>query len=80
MVDPIGSSFPPSVQAVNKARSTVQAQKSESSAGAADEVSLTAEAQELSEADRLASETREQLVQQQDETLSRAGQQLDKLL
>ncbi len=80
MVDPIGSSLPPSVQAVNKARSTVQAQKSEGSAGASDEVSLSAEAQELAEADRLASDVREQLVQQQDETLSRTGQQLNTLL
>lgn len=82
MVDAIGSSFSPSVQAVNKARGAAQEQKSESSeaTAAADEVSLSAEAQELSEVDRLASEARELLVQQPGETLSRTGQQLNKLL
>ena len=76
MVDPIGSNFPPSVQAVNKARSAAQAQKNERS----EEVSLSAEAQELAEAGRLAAESRELLVENRDETLTRSGQQLNKLL
>ena len=79
MVDPIGSNLPPSVQAVNKARSNAEAQKTERSSGTADEVSLSTEAQELAEADRLASEVRGQLEADPNETLGR-GEQLDKLL
>ena len=80
MVDPIGSNFPPSVQAVNKARSAAQAQKNERSEELSDEVSLSAEEQELAEAGRLAAESRELLVENRDETLTRSGQQLNKLL
>ena len=81
MVDSIGSNLPSSVQAVNKARSNAQAQKAERSEGAsaADEVSISSEAQELAEADRLASETRDLLVQNQNETLGR-GENLNELL
>lgn len=80
MVDSIGSSLPPSVQAVNKVRSTAQAEKSERSEGASDEVSLSAEAQELAEADRLAADTRELLAENPQEPLTSAGQRLNQLL
>ena len=82
MVDSIGSGLPPSVQAVNKARSNAQSQKSEnaSSAQGADEVSLSSEAQELSEIDRLASDTREILQSNRNETLASSKASFNELL
>ena len=79
MVDPIGSNLPPSVQAVNKARGSVQTQRSEGASNPSDEVSLSAEAQEIGEANRLASEIRGQLQASPNEALGR-GEQLDTLL
>jgi len=80
MVDSIGASVPPSVQAVNKARSNAQAQKAESSQFVADEVSISAEAKELGEVNRLASDARELLAARSDTVLSSPAQGLDKLL
>lgn len=79
MVDSIGSNLPPSAQAVNKARSNVQAQREQRAENSSDEVSLSAEAQELSEANRLASETRDLLEVDQNQTLGR-GENLNQLL
>ncbi len=80
MVDAIGSNTPPSVQAVNKARSDVRAQREERSVSApSDSVSISAEAQEISDADRLASETRDLLSANPNQTLGR-GESLDELL
>ena len=79
MVDSVGSSLPPSVQAVNKARNTAQAQKAERSEAASDEVSISNEAQELAQADRLAAETRDFLIEDQNQTLGR-GERLNDLL
>jgi len=79
MVDSVGSSLPPSVQAVNKARSNAQAQRSESTQASTDEVSISAEAQELADVARLASESRDLLAADQDATLGR-GENLNELL
>ena len=79
MVDSVSSNLPPSVQAVNKARSNAQAQKSETAQTASDEVSLSAEARELSDVNRLASESRELLAENPNETLGR-GENLNELL
>ena len=73
MVDSIGSNLPPSIQAVQNARNTNAAQRSDArtqSAAPADEVTLSSEAQSLGEVNRLASETRQILTNNLDETLS----------
>jgi len=80
MVDSIGSNLPPSVQAVNKARSNAQSQRSEQPSGVSDEVSISAEAQELADVSRLATETRAQLEEDQSATLGRSGERLNALL
>ena len=79
MVDSVGSNLPPSVQAVNKARSNAQTQKSDAAQSSSDELSLSAEAQELTEVNRLATETRDLLAENQNETLGR-GENLNELL
>lgn len=80
MVDPIGSNLPPSVQAVNKARSNVQAKNEDRvQSPSSDEVSLSTEAQEITEANRLAVETRDLLSSNPNETLGR-GENLNELL
>jgi len=80
MVNSIGSlNVAPSVQAVNKARENAQAQRGDQSRDA-DEISVSREAQELLEAERLAAEAREALTQNSDESLTRLGQGVDQLL
>lgn len=82
MVDSIGANLPTASQAVNKARSSAQTQRSERSEGASqtDEVQLSSEAQELTEVDSLARETRTLLEEQQEQILSPQGQSFDELL
>ena len=82
MVDSIGSNLPPSVQAVNKARSNAQVQRENNTGAgaAADEVSISSEAQALGDVSRLASETRDLLAEQPQASLSSAEQKLDRLL
>ncbi|NCT41101.1 MAG: hypothetical protein GW778_05525 [Alphaproteobacteria bacterium] len=82
MVDSIGSTLPPSVQAVNKARSNAQTQRSDNAGAArpADEVSLSAEAQELSEVSRLTANVREVLQENLSETLAGDAGSFDKFL
>ena len=82
MVDSIGSSLPPSVQAVKNAQSNAQSQRSESASRSnpADQVSLSSEAQELGDIDRLASDTRAILSDNLDETLSTGTGSFEALL
>jgi anti-sigma28 factor (negative regulator of flagellin synthesis) len=82
MVNSIGANLPTAAQAVNKARNDAQAQKTERSTASsqADEVQLSTEAQELTEVDALARETRTLLEEQQEQILSPQGQSFDALL
>ena len=79
MVDAVSSNLPPSVQAVNKARNTVDAQRKQGAVLPSDEVSLSAEAQEISAANSQAQQVREELAQNQSQTLTK-GRQLDEIL
>ena len=71
MADPISPNLPPSVQAVNKARSNAQTQSNQGSVTPTDEVSLSQEAQEIGEVNRIAGEARNQLSEDLNQTLSR---------
>ena len=71
MADPISPNLPPSVQAVNKARSNAQTQSNQGSVTPTDEVSLSQEAQEIGDVNRIAGEARNQLSEDLNQTLSR---------
>lgn len=73
MVNSIGSNLPPSVQAVNNARSGAETRGGNAAgraANPADEVSLSSEAQELGDINRAASDVRQALQDNPSETLS----------
>ncbi|MFK7839668.1 MAG: hypothetical protein AB8B83_05000, partial [Bdellovibrionales bacterium] len=61
MVDSIGSNLPSSLQAVRNAKSIVQSDRAASrdTAAPSDRVTLSAQAKELTEINRLTSETRQ---------------------